>query len=304
MSWTPQQLPDLTDRTAVVTGANSGIGFHTALELARHGARVVMACRDERSAIDRAGEVRRQTGAEPGVRVLDLASLDSVRAFADGWSGPLDLLVNNAGVMAPPRYRQTQDHHELQFGVNHLGHFALTGRLLPALLASEAARVVTVSSLAHHGGTADLVEGNPKEGYKAQAAYSNSKLANLIFATELQRRAVEHHVTLTSTAAHPGVSNTGLFLDPEGLGRIPGLATLAPLVTRFVLQPASAGAEPTLYAASAAGAGSYSGPQRLRESRGPAGPARRQPLADDADLARALWTVSEEKTGVTYDWSA
>ncbi|QWC85509.1 SDR family oxidoreductase [Nocardioidaceae bacterium] len=304
MTWGPDDLPDLSGRTAVVTGANSGIGFHTARQLARHGARVVLACRDVAAGEQAAAHLRDLSDVAPVVRELDLASLDSVKRFTRATEGPIDLLVNNAGVMTPPRHTTTEDGHELQFGVNHLGHFALTGRLLPHLLSAGDARVVTVSSLAHKGGSGRLLQGNPKDGYNPQHAYSNSKLANLLFATELQRRATEAGVRLTSTAAHPGVSNTGLVTDGQGLGRIPGVKQLAPLVLGVLTQSASRGAEPTLYAAVEGEPGSYAGPQRLFETRGPAGPVSTAPLVHDRELARALWEKSEDLTGVTFTWSS
>ncbi|MBB6629361.1 SDR family NAD(P)-dependent oxidoreductase [Nocardioides sp. KIGAM211] len=298
MTWTPADLPDLTGRTAVVTGANSGIGEHTARELAAHGATVVLACRNEESARAAAAGIDGSTRVEK----LDLSSLASVRAFADRWEGPLDLLVNNAGVMTPPRYRETEDGFELQYGTNHLGHFALTGLLLPALLAAPEARVVTVSSIAHHGGSAAVLEGNPKATYRPSPAYGNSKLANLLFAAELQKRATAAAVALTSTAAHPGVSATGLVTSPDGLGAIPGVRTVSPLFLRLLFQSAKAGANPTLYAATAAEPGSYTGPQRLRESRGPVGPAKLSRAGRDDELALRLWDLSEQQTGVTYSF--
>ena len=301
--WTPDEMRSLTGTTAVVTGANSGIGWHTALELARHAASVTLAVRTPAKGEAAAARIRHQVpGADVHVRELDLGSLDSVRAFAEAWQGPLGLLVNNAGLMSPPRYQQTRDGFELQFGTNHLGHFALTGRLLPALLAAPAPRVVTVSSIAHHQGQADVLDGNPAERYSPSATYGNSKLANLLFALELQRRASLAGAPLTSTAAHPGVSHTGLVTSEQGMGSIPGVKQLAPLVLRVVLQSARAGAEPTLYAATEADPGSYTGPQGLRETRGRVGPARLSRLAQDELLAGKLWAASEDLTGVRYDW--
>ena len=221
-AWSPSDIPSLAGTTAVVTGANSGIGWHTAAELARHGADVTLAVRNLEKG--EAAAARMREGAAGTLRVarLDLGSLTSVQEFAEAWDGPLGLLVNNAGLMTPPRYRQTEDGHELQFGTNHLGHFALTGRLLPALLAAPESRVVTVSSIAHHQGRADVVEGNPADRYRPTPAYGNSKLANLLFAFELQRRASLAGVALTSTAAHPGVASTGLVTSEQGLGVDPG----------------------------------------------------------------------------------
>ncbi|MDQ6686600.1 MAG: SDR family NAD(P)-dependent oxidoreductase [Actinomycetota bacterium] len=293
MSWTATDLPDLTGWRAVVTGANSGIGRHAAQELAAHGAEVTLACRNVASANTAAADMPGSTRVEP----LDLSSQASVREFAARWKGPLDLLVNNAGVMTPPHFRQTEDGHELQFGTNHLGHFALTGRLLPALLAASAPRVVTVSSVAHHSGSESLLEGNPESSYRPQTAYGNSKLANLLFARELHRRA---GTRLVSNAAHPGVAATGLVADPNGMGAHSLVRVTAPFVTRVMFQSAAAGANPTLYAATAGNPGSYTGPQRLRETRGRIGPAKLSRFARDDDLAARLWQLSEDKTGVTF----
>ena len=300
--WSPAAIPSLTGTTAVVTGANSGIGWHTAAELARHGADVTLAVRNVEKG--EAAAAKMADGAAGAVRVarLDLASLASVQEFAEAWDGPLGLLVNNAGLMSPPRYQATEDGFELQFGTNHLGHFALTGRLLPALLAAPAPRVVTVSSIAHHQGRADVVEGNPAERYNPAATYGNSKLANLLFALELQRRASLAGVALTSTAAHPGVASTRLVTSEQGLGALPGVKLLAPVLLKIAFQSPKAGALPTLYAATAATPGSYTGPQTLRESRGRPGPAKLGRLASDESLAGRLWTVSVELTGVRYAW--
>jgi len=303
--WSPADLPSLAGTTAVVTGANSGIGWYTALELARHGAAVTLAVRTPQKGEDAAARIREAApGSDVQVGRLDLGSLDSVREFAASWQGPLGLLVNNAGLMAPPRYQQTADGFELQFGTNHLGHFALTGLLLPALQAAPAGRVVAVSSVAHHQGRANVVDGNPAQGYNPSRTYGNSKLANLLFAFELQRRASLAGSSVTATAAHPGVSATNLVTSEQGLGSIPGVKQVAPLFLRLLFQSAKAGAEPTLYAATEATPGSYTGPQSLRESRGPVGPAKVGRLARDETLAGTLWQVSEDLTGVRYDWDA
>jgi NAD(P)-dependent dehydrogenase (short-subunit alcohol dehydrogenase family) len=318
VSWTPARLPDLSKRVAVVTGGNSGIGFHVARELAAHGARVVLACRNTDAGRDAAqrlavgaagaddGRVDAEVDAEIDVEVaeLDLALMDSVRQFADAWDGPLDLLVNNAGVMAPPRRARTRDGFELQFGTNHLGHFVLTGLLLPALLAAEEpSRVVTVSSVAHRSGNEAVVDGNASEPYNAQQTYANSKLANLLFAMQLHRELSGRELPVASTAAHPGVSATGLFSDREGMGANSVMRTVAPVFLRVFTQSAAAGARPVLYAASEAAPGSYTGPQLFGETRGRVGPARLSPQARDEKLARRLWQVSEELTGFRYRWS-
>lgn len=304
MRWTSAQLPDLSGRVAVVTGGNSGIGWHTADALAAHGARVVLACRDLVRAERAVARIRARRGAEVTAAGLDLSSMSSVRSFAEKWLGPLDILVNNAGVMAPPKRARTSDGFELQFGTNHLGHFVLTGLLLSALLESRQGRVVTVASIAHRGGGADVVDGNAGPGYDAQRSYSNSKLANLLFADELDRQFRAHDVPLVSTAAHPGVAATGLATDPEGMGANRIVRAAAPVVLRLFTQSARAGARAVLYAATEAEPGSYTGPQRFGEKRGRLGPARRSSTAQDRKLARRLWHVSEELTGFQYSWPA
>ena len=296
--WTAADLPDLTGRTAVVTGATSGIGRVTAAELAAHGARVVVAVRN----LEAGAELVRELPGEASVLGLDLASLESVRRAAATVDEPIDILVNNAGVMYPPRLRRTEDGHELQFQTNHLGHFALTGLLLPRLLEAEAPRVVTVASIAHHRGRRSVVEANLGGRYNPQRAYGNSKLANLLFAMELQRRAAAADSALTSTAAHPGVSNTGLFSDAEGLGAIPLVATLATPVMGLLFPGSAPGAEASLYAATVAEPGSYTGPTSLFESRGAIGPAKLSEAARDEELAVRLWELSEELTGVTFEF--
>ena len=304
MKWTSAQLPDLSGRVAIVTGGNSGIGWYTCHDLAAHGARVVLASRDVEKGKQAADRITAKVpGAQIEVGELDLASMTSVRSFAEGWDGPLDLLINNAGVMAPPKPARTADGYELQFGTNHLGHFVLTGLLLPSLLAAPAGRVVTVASVAHFGGTDRVVEGNAGPDYHPQRTYSNSKLANLLFALELHRQLTARGLPVTSVAAHPGVSATGLVADPAGMGANPFLRVLAPVFLKVFTQSAAAGARPTLYAATEAAPGSYTGPGRFGETRGPIGPAKLLPLASDEALAHQLWTVSEDLTGLHYPWS-
>ncbi|MFI6455010.1 oxidoreductase [Streptosporangium amethystogenes] len=285
--WIPDEIPDLTGSTAVVTGASGGIGVPTALELARHGARVVMTARDPgrgRAALEAVRAAAPEATAE--VRVLDLADLRSVRAFADTVDGPLELLVNNAGV-GPMSRRTTADGFETQFGVNHLGHFALTGLLMPRLLAASAARVVTVSSDAHSLGTIDFENLGLERGYGMFSAYSRSKLANLLFTVELQRRADASGAALLSLATHPGMTATGI-LKPGALTR-PFNALM-----RLVAQPAAKGARPSLYAATSpeARGGQYigPGPKVLRPS----------PKALNEAVAARLWERSEALTGVRF----
>ncbi|MGG5259854.1 SDR family oxidoreductase [Phycicoccus avicenniae] len=301
--WTYAEMPDLTGKRAVVTGANSGIGLVEARELARHGADVVLAVRNTTAGEEAAQRIRR-TGAAGAVSVeeLDLASQASVAAFADRFDGPLDLLVNNAGVMTPPRYRETEDGFELQFGTNHLGHFALTGRLLPHLLEAPAARVTTVSSIAHHRGDGSVCEGNPRDGWDTQKAYGQSKLANLLFADELQRRAAAAGSSLTSTAAHPGVSATNLVTSKDGMGGMPVIGAVAGLGVKLLFPGPEKGAEGTVFAATAARPGTYSGPTGIGETRGPVGEARRSQWARDETLAGLLFDRSEELTGVRFSF--
>lgn len=296
MSWTAADLPDLTGTTAVVTGGNSGIGFHAARELVAHGASVVLACRN----VEAANEAAKKMPGSVRVERLDLASQASISEFAGRWQGKLDLLVNNAGVMTPPKYRTTEDGFELQFGTNHLGHFALTGRLLPALLESAHPRVVTVASIAHHGGDASVLKENPEQGYDANRYYGNSKLANLLFARELHRRATEAGSKLVSTAAHPGISATELVADPNGMGAHRIVRLGAPYVMPLIFQSAAKGANPTLFAATVAEPGSYTGPTAMRETRGPIGPAKLSRHARDEALGRRLWELSEQRTGVSF----
>jgi NAD(P)-dependent dehydrogenase (short-subunit alcohol dehydrogenase family) len=299
VGWKASQLPDLTGRTAIVTGANSGIGLQTTKQLAAHGASVVMACRNVDGG--RAAAAALRTDGDVSVAPLDLASAASVRDFAEAWDGPLDLLINNAGVMAPPKFAKTADGFERQFGTNHLGHFVLTGLLLRSLIRAEG-RVVTVASIAHHGGTDAVLDGNLGDGYNSQKTYSNSKLANLLFALELHRELNAHQVPVTSTAAHPGVSATGLVGDREGMGASTFMRTVGPVFVKVFTQSASAGARATLYAATEAEPGSYTGPQILGETRGRIGAARLSPQAQDEKLGRRLWQVSEEMTGFRYEW--
>lgn len=306
--WQARDIPDLTGRRALVTGANSGLGYATALELARAGCAVVMASRDS----VRGGEAVRQVQmAAPSADVklarLDLADLSSVRACAEGLDGqPLDILVNNAGVMAVPR-RVTVDGFELQLATNHLGHFALTGLLLPALLARPRSRVVTISSIAHWMGSLDFDNLMGEHGYQPWTAYAQSKLANLLFMRELHRRASEAGLDLVSTAAHPGLSTTNLYRrGPGGARNWFGLKNLGRPGTRLFGQNASQGALPQLYAATAPGVrgAEYFGPGGPAEFRGKPKRVRMSKNAQDAVAAQRLWQVSEQLTGVRYPFTA
>jgi NAD(P)-dependent dehydrogenase (short-subunit alcohol dehydrogenase family) len=292
--WTAADIPDQTGRRVVVTGANSGLGLATARSLALAGASVVAACRNVAK-----GE-EALAGSGVSVRALDLADLSSVRAFADAWDGPLDVLINNAGVMAPPRRQTTRDGFELQFGTNHLGHFALSGLLLPALLASASPRVVTLSSTAHRTWRISFGNLQGERHYVGWLAYGQSKLANLMFCFELARRASEAVSSLVSVAAHPGYSATNLqFAGPS---RIEG-AVMA-VANRVVAQSAEMGALPTLYAATFPGlpGGSFVGPDGPFEGRGYPRVVGAAGRAYDEDAWRRLWAVSEELTRVVYEF--
>ena len=298
--WDAGDIPDQTGRIAVVTGANSGLGLVTARELARHGALVVMACRNlDKGRAAQAEVAATAAGPKPELESLDLASLSSVRAFADRFAADrdgLDLLINNAGVMAPPR-RHTADGFELQFGTNHLGHFALTNLLLPLMEGRDDARVVTLSSNAHKTVRRIAFDNlNGDRRYFRWNAYGQSKLANLMFALELDRRLRSAGSTVKSVAAHPGYSATNLQ------------SAAAPLVDRLVMKVGNAviaqsdemGALPVLFAATQPGleGGMYVGPDGVGEHRGHPKIVRPNGSARDESAAQRLWDVSEELTGV------
>ena len=300
--WTADDIPDLTGLRAVVTGANSGLGLHTALELARHGAWVTMACRSEergQAALDRVRAELEPGAGTAHLALLDLTDLESVRAFAAAWQGPLDVLVNNAGVMAVP-YSLTVDGFERQLGTNHLGHFALTGLLLPALRSAPAARVVNVSSLGHRMGRIAFEDLQSERGYNRWGAYGQSKLANLLFTRELARRLNLAGSTVCAAAAHPGGSDTQLFTGFAG--RSGPLAVVARQASRLTGQPAAAGALPSLYAATMPDVvpGDYFGPSGPGEVRGTPVRVGMSAAARDAVVGQRLWQVSEDLTGVDY----
>jgi NAD(P)-dependent dehydrogenase (short-subunit alcohol dehydrogenase family) len=287
--WTAADLPDLAGRTVVVTGANSGIGRIAARELARAGARVVLAVRDTAKGEKAAAEMPGTTE----VRALDLADLASVRAFADGWAGDLDVLINNAGVMATPEGR-TKDGFELQIGTNHLGHFALTNLLLPHVTD----RVVTLSSGAHRLGKIRVDDLNWEEGgYQRWRAYGQSKLANLLFTLELSRRLAEAGSDVRAVAAHPGYASTNLQ-QHTGSALQNGLMAVG---NRLFAQSDEMGALPTMYAATQdIPSGSYVGPDGVGEQRGHPTLVGRSGAASDEDTARRLWELSEALTEVRF----
>jgi NAD(P)-dependent dehydrogenase (short-subunit alcohol dehydrogenase family) len=299
--WTAADIPDQSGRVAVVTGANSGLGLVTARELARAGAQVVLAARSPgRGDAAAASIVAAVPGATVASAVLDLADLDSVRAFAASAPARLDLLINNAGVMAAPR-RVTKQGFESQFATNHLGHFALTGLLLGKLLAAPAPRVVTVSSLMHRGGKLDFDDLQSERGYSRWGAYQQSKLANLMFCFELQRRATAAGSALLSLAAHPGYAATNL--QAAGTDRFYERWFMA-IGNRLFAQSADMGALPTLYAATVSDlpGGTFVGPGGRGEQRGYPTIVTAAGKAYDEQDWRRLWEVSEELTGVHYEF--
>jgi NAD(P)-dependent dehydrogenase (short-subunit alcohol dehydrogenase family) len=288
-TFSTSSIPDMTDRTVIVTGANSGIGQAAATALAAAGARLILAVRDTAKGDAAAAQM---TGS-PEVRALDLASLASVRAFASGWDGPIDVLINNAGIMIPPK-SQTADGFELQFGTNHLGPFALTNLLLPHITD----RVVTVSSGAHRMGRIDFDDLNwERKPYRAWRAYGQSKLANLLFTAELQRRLDAVGSSVRANAAHPGYAATNLqFHSGNRLFDV-----FSNVGNRVIAQDANAGALPTLYATVTDLPGnSYAGPSGFMEGRGAPKLVGRSSAAQDMDVARRLWDVSEQLTGVSF----
>lgn len=291
MNWTTEQIPSQKNRIVIVTGANSGIGYETAKALAAKGATVVMACRNLDKANEAAAKIRKTVSdADLDIIPLDLADLSSVRKFATLFNAKyskLDLLINNAGVMVPP-LTKTKDGFELQFGANHLGHFALTNLLLEKILATPQARIVNVSSGVHHQGKVDFDNLNAEKGYAAWGAYAQSKLANLLFTLELNQRLTAAKSDAIATAAHPGWTLTGLQN---------GVALWA---SRLLGQQAPMGALPTLYAATSADmkANDYAGPGGFQEMRGYPKKVDRSAAAKDPSVARRLWQVSEELTGM------
>ncbi|PZG07175.1 oxidoreductase [Nonomuraea aridisoli] len=294
-TFSPAQISAMTGRTVVVTGANSGIGRAAARALAAKGACVVLAVRDPAKGHAAAATMTGDTV----VRRLDLAGLSSVRAFAEEFTEPIDVLINNAGLMIPPLGR-TADGFELQFGTNHLGHFALTNLLLPRIRR----RVVTVSSNGHRTGTIDFDDLNwERRPYRAFAAYAQSKLANLLFTAELQRRLTEAGSPVRATAAHPGMAATGLLGHLDG--EHPRLHRLRTAIISRFSQSEDDGALPTLYAAVAdVPGGGYAGPGGFLQGRGAPKLVGRSRAARDDALARRLWTASEQLTGITFPLTA
>ncbi len=301
-NWTASDIPPQSGRSAVVTGTG-GLGFETALALARAGAEVIIAGRNREKGAEAVAQIR---AALPSANVrfeqVDLASLASIEAFAarlrSERSG-LDLLINNAGVMVPPQRQETADGFELQLGTNHLSHFALTARLMPLLIKGRQARVVSLSSIAARDGAINFDDLNARQAYRPMPVYAQSKLACLMFAFELQRRSEAAGWGVSSIAAHPGIARTDLLHNAPGRGSVPGVLRSA---LWFLFQPAWQGALPTLYAATApeAKGGAYYGPNGMSETRGYPAIARTPPQALDRAAAERLWEVSEELTRVRF----
>lgn len=301
-NWTTKDIPSQRGRTIVVTGTG-GLGYQTALALAQAGGDVVIAGRNPNKGDEAVFSILQVCpSATVSFEPVDLADLASIAAFGRRLAtrkGSVDILINNAGVMTPPERRTTADGFEMQFGVNYLGHFALTAHLLPLLRRAEDPRVVTLSSVAARSGSIDFEDLQAVSAYKPMPVYSQSKLACLMFALELQRRSWEEGWGVTSLAAHPGIARTELLHNAPGRYSPQGLVRTAGW---FLFQPAARGALPTLYAATSPDAkgGAYYGPDRLWETRGHPAPARVPETALDVAVAERLWTISERLAGVNF----
>lgn len=299
MMWKLTQVPSQAGRIAIVTGANVGLGFETALALAGKGCKVVLACRNiDKAEVAKASILAQHQTAVIECMPLDLSSLKSVRTFANTYAKrhkKLDLLINNAGIMMPP-FSLSEDGFESQLAANYLGHFALTGLLLPLIVNSPNSRVVSLSSIAHKWSGIHFDDINFKTGYSEREAYGQSKLACLMFAYELQRRLSKAGKSILSVAAHPGISHTNLFQH------LPMAARLFAPLAGLVLQSAKGGAQPTLYAALGDDihGGDYCGPRGLREMRGAPVKVRSNRCSRDEAAAAKLWALSEEMTGVRF----
>ncbi|MFZ2359653.1 MAG: oxidoreductase [Anaerolineae bacterium] len=304
--WLEKNIPNLSGKTALITGTNSGIGYEAARLLAMRGAHVALAVRNTAKGGKAAREIRSAVPqADLAVMDLDLASLASIRSFAAlfmAGHGRLDLLINNAGVMALPR-RETADGFEMQFGTNHLGHFALTGLLLPMLQKTAGARVVTVSSGLHRTGQINFDDLQGERSYSKWGAYGQSKLANLLFTYELQRRLTAAGSSVKSVAAHPGYAATNLQYGGSDRSDSSLQTRLMHVLNKVIAQSAEMGALPTVYAAAAPAVqgGDYIGPKGPAEQRGWPTKVQSNDRSHDLETAARLWTVSEELTGVVYD---
>ena len=304
--WTADEIPAIAGKLAVVTGANSGIGYQTALELARKGSSVILACRNPAKAEAALNRLKAEIpGAKAELAALDLSDMKSVRAFGAAFSGrgvPLDLLINNAGVMAPLTRKVSPDGFELQMATNHLGHFLLTSLLLPALKRAPSPRVVTVASIAHRRGRMNFDDLQSERSYSPFASYAQTKLANLLFAFELQRRADKAGLKLLSVAAHPGVAMTSLVENGIGGGRPTLLTRVVNFFSPLYMHSEEQGALPSLYAATMPDVvpGAYYGPDGFREMTGFPARVGCSPQAKDTAAASRLWEISEKLTGASF----
>jgi NAD(P)-dependent dehydrogenase (short-subunit alcohol dehydrogenase family) len=309
-NWNENNIPDLSGRTALVTGAGSGIGFEAARALAQHGAELLIVDRNEPAGLAAVARIRAlRPDAKVMFRPLDLSHLKAVKDFAAAQldeGRKLDILMNNAGIQPIATRRTSADGFELTFAIGHLGHFALTGLLLPLLNAAPAPRVVTVSSLVHGQGRFDWDDLQMKNGYDAQRAYNQTKLANLLFARELQRRSDQAGGKIKSIAVHPGVAQTSIGSNRKALGQFRFGDYLVSAALSFAMpflgQPAAAGALPTLYGAVApqAEGGGFYGPGGFGEMKGAPGPAVMKPAGRDMAAAAKLWDVTETLTAVRF----
>jgi NAD(P)-dependent dehydrogenase (short-subunit alcohol dehydrogenase family) len=304
-TWTTRSIPNQSGKLAVITGATGGLGLETALGLVGAGAEVILAGRNPDKGRDAEALIRQKyENAKVRFELADMASLTSIRDFADRMltaGRPINMLINNAGIMAPHDRGMTADGFELQTGTNYLSHFALTARLLPLLSASKA-RVVQLSSFGHRTGTIQLDDLNYEQGYKAFPVYSQSKLAMLMFALELDRRSNAKGWGLTSVAAHPGFARTDLFANGPAPDANILLRTIIPVAKLVMGQSAAAGALPTLMAATMPGVkgGQYFGPQGFKEFKGRPGPGKIESQALDTGVASKLWSLSESLTRVSF----
>ncbi|MFP9097806.1 SDR family oxidoreductase [Flavobacterium sp. RHBU_24] len=302
-NWKASDIPQRKSGLAVITGSTEGVGYEDAVALSSSGWNVVMMGRDAHKGAESIARIHQiNPKAKVSFEKIDLADLSSIKAFASRMNSKgqaINLLINNAGVMTPPKRLETADGFELQFGTNHIGHFALTAQLLPLLRKSPGARVVTVSSVANRAGEINFDDLQSKSSYNPTKAYSQSKLANLMFALELQRQSEKHGWGIISIAAHPGVSRTNLLITGAGRWSGPGIMrTFLP----FLFQPPAQGALPTLYAATSPHAigGVYYGPNKLSETRGFPSIAKIPVQAQDLAVSFRLWEISQELAGVTF----
>ncbi len=308
MPWTTQDVPSQIDKTVIITGANSGLGYWTAFYLAKNGANIIMACRNTKKAeVAKEQITSKLPSAQVQLSALDLSNLDSIKRFAEEFqtsNDKLNILVNNAGVMALP-YCKTHDGFEMQLGTNHLGHFTLTGLLLPTLLKTPDSRIVNTSSAAHRAGKISFSNLMGEKHYNKWQAYAQSKLANLFFTFELQRRLAAAQSSTISLAAHPGYAATNL----QSVGPTMANSILAKAImwfgNTFLAQSAEMGALPQLYAATAieARAGSYIGPDGLFKMRGYPTIEKPRSTTNNIEIAEKLWQVSEELTGIRYTFA-